>query len=186
MSFRLLYTFACWIGAGFLVMIAIPSITEAQSDLKLWFKPSMGDLKPIPFYKAGYFAEESIRHQAADMEFTRHNAGLIYPAWQNAENEWTLNTSIDYIDFDTRAIFPDSGRRFPDDLTHLCNLGRHTGGFSTMIGSEEETSNSVRPAPNFLIVGMRWKHERLDFYESPARMITPGSCFFIIPTTANI
>ncbi len=100
-------------------MIAIPSNTEAQSDLKLWFKPSMGDLKPIPFYEAGYFAEESIRHQAADMEFTRHNAGLIYPAWQNAENEWTLNTSIDYIDFDTRAIFPDSGRRFPDDLTSL-------------------------------------------------------------------
>ena len=91
----------------------------AQNVMKLWFKPSMGDLKPIPFYEAGYSVEENLRRQAADMEFSEHRAGLIYPVWQNSGNEWTLNTSLHYMDFDTNAVFPDTGQRFPGDLASL-------------------------------------------------------------------
>jgi hypothetical protein len=99
---------------GILVVLAIPRPVWGQAEL--WLSPVLGELMLRADYRATYYFDEKVKGQATDLGLTQHRVSLSVPIWQSSRDEWALSASVRLQDFDTRAVLPDTGQRFPTEL----------------------------------------------------------------------
>jgi hypothetical protein len=129
-----------------LLLLLAPRPAAAQSELMQWLDPRLGNAFGRADYRVTFFPDRKVDEQPTDLGFIQHNVTLVVPIWQDSRDEWMVSGRLRYQDYDTRAILPDDGRRFPHELwdvrfggsyRHLFDNG-WTAGASFTIGSASD------------------------------------------------
>lgn len=110
-----MFRLALAIGAV-LFLTATPSRAVAQAEMAAWLNPELGKLMGRADYRFTFFPDERVKGQDADFGFVQHNVTLVAPLFQSPTDEWSITLRGRLQEFDTPAVFPDSGRAFPDEL----------------------------------------------------------------------
>jgi hypothetical protein len=98
------------------LLLGLPGPAAAQTELRQILDPQLGRQYPRFDYRITYFPSERVEDQDANFSYIQHRPVLSVPLWQDAVDEWTVSAALRMQDFDTRAVFPDSGERFPGEL----------------------------------------------------------------------
>ena len=96
--------------------LSLTGSAAAQGELMMLLNPTLGQQMPRFDYRITTFTEERVRGQDTDFSYIQHRPTLSVPLWQDAVDEWVVSAGLRMQDFDTRAVFPDSGERFPGEL----------------------------------------------------------------------
>jgi hypothetical protein len=97
-------------------------------------------------YRATVVPDQPVGGQPADLGLIQHDFTLTGPVSQSATDEWGASVRIRAQDFDTRAVLPDTGESFPDELynirfgtsyRHRFPTGWTAGGY-LMVGSPSD------------------------------------------------
>jgi hypothetical protein len=91
----------------------------AQSELRLWVDPDLGKVMGRGDYRLQFYSTERVEQQGTRLNLDQHNITFQHPLFQNETNEWTFSARLRYQDYETEAVFPDSGTRFPDQLVDV-------------------------------------------------------------------
>ncbi len=89
---------------------------SAQAELLQWVDPTLGKMMGRADYRIQFFSDERVEGQGTRLDLTQHNFTLVAPLFQNTTDEWSASARLRYQDYDTRAVLPDSGQRFPQEL----------------------------------------------------------------------
>jgi hypothetical protein len=89
---------------------------HAQSELTQWTDATLGKMMGRADYRLQYYSTERVESQPVRLNVDQHNVTLVAPLFQTSSDEWSLSARLRYQDYDTGAIFPDSGERFPHEL----------------------------------------------------------------------
>lgn len=103
-------------GLALLLVTGTAAPARAQSELIQWSDATLGKMMGRADYRLQYYSTERVENQPAQMNLDQHNFTLSTPLFQTTRDEWSLSGRLRYQDYDTRAIFPDSGERFPNEL----------------------------------------------------------------------
>ena len=118
----------------------------------------------LPFradYRVTGFPDEPVQGQPTNLGYVRQDFSATCPFWQDSVDEWSLTANVRSELFDTHAILPDTGQRFPDELWSI-RLGttyRHAfdngwiGGGTVSVGSP---SNKPFQQLNVITAGIHW------------------------------
>jgi hypothetical protein len=107
-------TYVRALAVGTLLLVALPVPAYAQAEL--WLSPILGKDMVRADYRATYYFDERVKEQPTDLGLTQHRLSLSVPVWQSPRDEWSVSASVRLQDFDTDAILPDTGERFPEEL----------------------------------------------------------------------
>lgn len=119
------------------------------------FSPVVGIVPFAGSYHAADFFREPVRGQNANLGYAQENLSVLTPLWQNKTDELSANAHVAVQSYDTAAILPTTGQRFPAELwnvgvgsgyRHLFDNGWIGGGFV------EVGSASDRPFSNFNVM----------------------------------
>jgi hypothetical protein len=97
-------------------------------------------------YRATVVPGQPVFGQPAELGWVQHDVTLEGPLFQGVTDEWSASIRLREQDFDTDAVFPATGERFPEELWNI-RLGttyRHRfengwiGGFSLGVGSPSD------------------------------------------------
>jgi hypothetical protein len=100
-----------------LSIAALPAY--GQEEFLNLLNPEFGQLHLRSDYRFTYFPDEPVAGQHADLGFTQHDVTLDAPLYQGAADEWAASFRLRAQEFDTTAVFPDSGEPFPDELWNI-------------------------------------------------------------------
>jgi hypothetical protein len=126
--------------------VGLPAPVAAQSELQIMLDPVLGRQIARSEYRITYYPDERVEEQPADFSLLQHRASVFAPLWQSSRDEWTASASVRLQDYDTRAVLPDTGERFPGELWDV-RVGagyRHTfengwiGGVTLTVGSASD------------------------------------------------
>jgi hypothetical protein len=128
------------------LLVALPTSAWAQSEIQGWADATLGKLMPRADYRLTYYSAEPVQGQSTDLQRTEHSFSLSVPVAQDSRNEWTVSAGVTVQELDTRAILPDTGERFPDELwdVRMTTSYRHQldngwiGGVSLTVGSPSD------------------------------------------------
>jgi hypothetical protein len=98
------------------LVLGLAGSAAAQTELMQMLNPTLGQQMPRFDYRITYFPDEHVRRQDTDFSYIQHRPVLSVPLWQDAVDEWVVSAALRMQDFDTHAVFPDSGERFPGEL----------------------------------------------------------------------
>jgi hypothetical protein len=98
------------------LLLGLAGPATAQTELMQLLNPTLGQQKLRFDYRITYFLPEPVEGQDTDFSYIQHRPVLSVPLWQDAVDEWVVSAALRMQDFDTRAVFPDSGERFPGEL----------------------------------------------------------------------
>jgi hypothetical protein len=76
----------------------------------------MGRLMGRADYRVTFYSDERVEGQGTRLDLTQHNVTLIVPLFQSPYDEWSMSARLRYQNYDTEAVLPDSGQRFPEEL----------------------------------------------------------------------
>ncbi len=96
------------------MLLAIPAPAWAQAQL--WLTPILGQLTTRADYGLTFYPDERVSGQPTDFALLQHRVSLAVPLWQDQGDEWSMSASLRLQEIDTRAVLPDTGDRFPDEL----------------------------------------------------------------------
>lgn len=99
-----------------LVMLFRAAPASAQAELLQWVDPTLGKMMGRGDYRIQFFSEERVEKQPTQLDLVQQNWTLVTPIFQNSRDEWSLSARLRHQNYDTQAIFPDSGKRFPQEL----------------------------------------------------------------------
>jgi hypothetical protein len=108
--------------------------------------PELGKLPIRSDYRLTAVPDQPVDGQPADLGLVQHDFTLSGPLRQGGTDEWGGSVRVRAQDFDTRAVLPDTGERFPDELYNV-RFGtsyRHrlesgwTAGGHLMVGSPSD------------------------------------------------
>jgi hypothetical protein len=100
-----------------LLVLALPTPALAQeAELLQWVEPTLGRVLPRASVRYTLGSDERVAGQRVDFGFEQQALTLTGPLAQRATDELTAFTRARHQDVDTRARFPDTGGRFPDEL----------------------------------------------------------------------
>ena len=71
---------------------------------------------PRADYRYTFFPDQPVRHQGVDFGLDEHRFSLTLPVFQNTVDELAIAASVKYQDIATKAVLPDLGVPFPDQL----------------------------------------------------------------------
>ena len=91
----------------------------AQEEFLNLLNPEFGQLHLRSDYRFTYFPDEPVAHQPTDLGYTQHDVTLEAPLYQGPTDEWAASFRLRAQEFDTAAVFPDSGEPFPDELWNI-------------------------------------------------------------------
>jgi hypothetical protein len=138
-----------WLGVAVLAVLlaaGAPGRAEAQAEMAQWLSPEFGKAMGRADYRFTLFPDADVERQHTDFGYEQQNVTLAVPLYQDPRNERTLTARGRYQDFSTGAVFPTSGREFPEELWDLRagTAFRHKfdndwiGGASLTIGSASD------------------------------------------------
>jgi hypothetical protein len=96
---------------------ALPA--RAQEEFLNLLNPQFGQLHLRSDYRFSYYPDEPVAGQRTDLGWTQHDVTLDAPLYQGASDEWATSFRLRNQQFDTDAVFPDSGQPFPDELWNI-------------------------------------------------------------------
>lgn len=108
--------------------------------------PELGTLGIRSDYRVTVVPDQPVAGQSTDLGLVQHDFNLSGPLRQSADDEWSASVRVRAQDFDTRAVLPDTGERFPEELWNV-RLGtsyRHRfesgwiGGGTMTVGSPSD------------------------------------------------
>jgi hypothetical protein len=104
--------------AAFALLVAVgaPARAHAQAEMAQWLSPEFGKAMGRADYRFTLFPDADVKNQPTDFGYEQHNITLVVPLYQDPRNEWSLTARSRYQDYSTRAVFPDSGEAFPEEL----------------------------------------------------------------------
>lgn len=112
-------------GVGSLLLIAawlcldLAAPAAAQGPLAAWLDPTLRDMKYDLRYLAEYAPDRSVQGQEKDWRYWRQGLRWAVPLWQNPRHEVAFHGRAYYLNINSEAVLPDSGRAFPGDLWDL-------------------------------------------------------------------
>ncbi len=102
------------------MMLLSSAPATAMSDMSMLFSPAIGKLKFSADLEGSYAPDRQVEDQdGVEMGYSHHSLAFLAPIWQNSANEAALTIKGAVRNFDTKALLPDSGRSFPDDLKQV-------------------------------------------------------------------
>jgi hypothetical protein len=159
------------LAVGTLLLVALPVPACAQAEL--WLSPILGKDMVRADYRTTYYFDERVKEQPTDLGLTQHRLSLSVPVWRSPRDEWSVSASVRRQDFETDAILPDTGERFPEELWDV-RIGAPTAIGSTTAGSAGRTSQSGRPAMNPSPARTRSSSAAPRSYACLTASVTPG------------
>ena len=84
-----------------------------------WMSPTLGHAMFRADYRVTWYPDEVVRGQATHLNFVRQDLGASWPLWQDDENEWSASASVRNELLNTRAVLPNTGQAFPDELWNV-------------------------------------------------------------------
>lgn len=96
--------------------LGLPDPAAAQSELQTMLDPVLGRQIARSEYRITYYPDERVDEQPAELGLIQHRFSLAGPLGQTSRDEWTASASVRLQDYDTRAVLPDTGERFPGEL----------------------------------------------------------------------
>jgi hypothetical protein len=129
-----------------LIAVGAPGRADAQAEMTQWLNPEFGKAMGRADYRFTLFPDAAVEKQSTDFGYEQQNITLAVPLYQDLRNEWSLTARGRYQDFSTHAVFPLSGRAFPEELWDIRagTTFRHKfdndwiGGVSLTIGSASD------------------------------------------------
>ena len=100
--------------AGVLILLAAPATVHAQAEE--WLAPKLGEIMPRADYRYTFFPDQNVHNQNVDFGWQEHRFSLTLPVFQNTVDELSIAASVKYQDIETKAVLPDLGIPFPDQL----------------------------------------------------------------------
>jgi len=92
---------------------------RAQEEFMDLLSPELGKLPVRSDYRLTVVPDQPVDRQPTDLGLIQHDFTLAGPLWQSATDEWGGSFRVRAQDFDTRAVLPDTGERFPDELYNI-------------------------------------------------------------------
>ena len=134
------------IGFLLLTLALWPGRASAQGEMAAWLHPKLGEQIGRADYRYTLFPDEHVKGQSTDFSYQQHNVTFVTPLFQNTRDELMVEARGRLQEFETGAIFPRSGRRYPDELwdLRLSTTYRHQfdnawiGGLSLTVGSASD------------------------------------------------
>jgi len=109
--------------AGLLLVVCLvvlgPPPADAQEDFLNLFAPEMGSIPVRSDYRVTIFPDQPVAGQHAELGLFQQDFTLSMPLRQSPTDEWYASVRIRNQEFDTRAVLPDTGERFPDELWNV-------------------------------------------------------------------
>lgn len=99
-----------------LLVLGLPWPAAAQGELQLMLDPILGRQMPRADYRITYFPDERVEGQDTEFSYIQHRPSFSLPLWQDKRDEWIVSGAVRLQDFDTGAVLPDTGQRFPGEL----------------------------------------------------------------------
>jgi hypothetical protein len=96
--------------------LGLPVPVSAQSELQIMLDPVLGRQMARGEYRITYYPDEGVEEQPADFSVLQHRVSVFAPLWQSSGDEWTASANVRRQEYDTRAVLPDTGARFPGEL----------------------------------------------------------------------
>jgi hypothetical protein len=93
--------------------------SPAAGGLSPLFGPTVGQLVPRADYRAAWFPEERVVGQGTRLGFVQQDFSLVCPLGQDACNDLSGTIHLRNELFQGEAIFPETGRPFPEDLWNI-------------------------------------------------------------------
>lgn len=133
-------------GLALCLVLLLPGLAAAQAELQSLLSSDLDRQMPRADYRILYYSNERVANQPTHLGFTDHRVSLTLPLWGDSRDSATFFTNADLEDFRTKAVLPDSGRRFPGELwdVRLGGTYRHKfdnnwiGGASLTVGSASD------------------------------------------------
>jgi hypothetical protein len=133
---------------GIVWLALVASRAGAQGELQSWLDPELGELKPRGDYRLTHYPDRPVDGQPTDLGIVEHSVTFTVPLHQNAHNEWSLIGDARLVDFDTRAILPDTREPFPGELWDVSGGVSYRHKFQNgWIGAANLTVGSVSDDP---------------------------------------
>lgn len=104
-----------------------------------------GDMAPLR-YRVGWQPARQIRGQAHELDVLEHDLQFGAPVYMQSPHKLIFSGGVRYHQFNTTAVFPDSGLSFPDELWNI-RIGKNyfyqfsngwTGGLNVNLGSASD------------------------------------------------
>ncbi|HMO37220.1 MAG TPA: DUF6268 family outer membrane beta-barrel protein [Gemmatales bacterium] len=97
-----------------------PDVPIPKKDLGIQNMAMMGGNNAGgPGYFFQYLPEAQVKDQPSELGFLRQQLRVGAPLYKDEQNLLLLNTGVQHHLFQGSAQFPDTGRRFPDDLWNI-------------------------------------------------------------------
>ncbi|MET0849932.1 MAG: hypothetical protein ABW020_02285 [Candidatus Rokuibacteriota bacterium] len=96
-----------------LLILAAPAAVHAQAQ---WLAPKLGENMPRADYTYTFYPDQRVHNQGVDFGLEEHRFSLAVPVFQNTVDELSVQASVKYQDVATKAVLPDLGVPFPDQL----------------------------------------------------------------------
>ena len=91
---------------------------SAQDAMRRMLSEKFGDLTLQAEADMTYFRSD-VKRQSTGLNFFNRQVDLSFPLAQDERQEWSLGSTFGATELDTRAIWPDTGGRLPDELWDL-------------------------------------------------------------------
>jgi hypothetical protein len=111
-----------------------------------FFNPVVGQAPFRVDFRSAWFPDEPVSGQPTHLGYEEEDLKVTFPLWQDCANEWSGSVKVKGEFFQTHAILPDTGQRFPDQLwdvqfgttyRHLFDNGWIAGG-TVSVGSASD------------------------------------------------
>lgn len=108
---------AALVAIGIACGMGIPGTGHAQLELLL--SPELGRLMPRAEYRLTHYPAQDVSRQDTELSLVEHRAGFFTPLVQDSRQELALSGRLRLQEYDTRAVLPDTGGRFPAELWEI-------------------------------------------------------------------
>jgi hypothetical protein len=96
------------------LVAATPALAAAQLEALL--NPKLGELAARSDYRLTFYPEQRVAGQPTTLELLEHRVSFFVPVVQTSRDELALSASARLEDYDTRAVLPRTGERWPTEL----------------------------------------------------------------------
>jgi hypothetical protein len=96
--------------------LALPIPVSGQGELQTMLDPVLGRQIARGEYRITHYPDERAEAQPGDFSVLQHRVSVFAPLWQSSEDEWTASAYVRRQEYETRAVLPDTGMRFPGEL----------------------------------------------------------------------
>jgi hypothetical protein len=108
---------ALLLGLGLELGLGAPA--QGQEELRSLLGPELGGMPIRSDYRLTVVPDQQVAGQPTDLGWLQHDVSLSVPVWQGADDEGAASLRVRAQTFDTRAVFPGSGARFPEELWNI-------------------------------------------------------------------